>query len=171
MNAAQAVGHYDLFLFDLDGTLISSYMENEDKDYHTWEVLPGREQVIKALRDDQNKRVAIVTNQGAVAYGYVTEEDFVRKYVQVTEILGTMDMFFCYAMPGGQRTREEAAKQPDNPAWDVHRRKPSAKMLLEAMALAGVTQDRTVYVGDMDTDEQAATNAGVDNIKAEDFFA
>jgi hypothetical protein len=26
-----------LYLFDLDGTLISGYMDNPDRDYHTWQ--------------------------------------------------------------------------------------------------------------------------------------
>ena len=51
-----------LYLFDLDGTLISSYMDNPDKNYDTWEVLPGRKAMLNRLlmRGDT---MCVITNQ------------------------------------------------------------------------------------------------------------
>ena len=45
-----------LYAFDLDGTLISSYMDNPGKDYHTWSVLPGRVEMLRAARGEQRPK-------------------------------------------------------------------------------------------------------------------
>ena len=55
-------------------------------------------------------------------------------------------------------------------AKDHECRKPKPGMLLEAMEDAGVSADETIFVGDFETDEQAAENAGVRFYWAEVFF-
>jgi len=35
-----------LILFDLDGTLISAYMDNPDRQYHRWHILSGRRELL-----------------------------------------------------------------------------------------------------------------------------
>lgn len=75
-----------LYLFDLDGTLVSSYMDRPDRDYHAWELLPGRAARIAALR--AAGFVGIVTNQAGVAFGHIAEDDFRRKIAGVAAALG-----------------------------------------------------------------------------------
>src|SRR5262245_60784670 len=63
-----------LYCFDLDGTLISGYMDNPDKDYSRWDVLPGRRKKLAELQARGDK-IVIITNQGGVAFGHVTEQE------------------------------------------------------------------------------------------------
>lgn len=167
-TAAQVRTDYDLFLFDLDGTLITSYMEREDKDFHAWEELPGRKITIEALRD-LGKKIGIVTNQAGLDYAYVQESDWQHKEWGVQALFGTRtgEIFVCFATEKGDVHK----KHPDEPKWDPARRKPSGAMIVEAAKQFNVPLDSTVYIGDFETDEQAAFDAGVDYIDAKEFFA
>lgn len=168
-TASKAVKEYECFLFDLDGTLISSYMEDEQKRFHVWEVLKGRKEVVSRLLD-LGKCVGIITNQAGVAFGYVTPEDFKRKR---SAVINAFDLDrndenwlinWCYAHPNG-------TVKGEGPVWDLKRRKPSGEMLVEAMDTFQMERSETVFIGDMESDRQAAENAGVDYIDAEEFFA
>lgn len=164
-TAAQIVSDYDLFLFDLDGTLISSYMENEDKDFHTWDFLPGRKITLDALKE-QGKKIGIVTNQAGVGFGFNTEDDFLKKVSLVKKEFGDHSVWVCYA--------HGKADHPSNftrPEWDPERRKPSPDMIYEALESFEVEPEKAVYIGDMESDEQAALRAGVDYVDAVEFFA
>lgn len=168
-KVSEVIKKYECFLFDLDGTLISSYMDREDKNFHAWDVLEGRKEVISRLLD-MGKCVGIITNQAAVAFGYVTADDFKKKRSAVINAfrLDRNDdswlINWCYGHPNG-------TVQGDGPVWDPDRRKPSGRMIDEAVDIFSIDQEDTVFIGDMDTDRQAAENAGVDYIDAEVFFA
>jgi HAD superfamily hydrolase (TIGR01662 family) len=54
---------------------------------------------------------------------------------------------------------------------DEARQKPSPAMLRELMEVFGVCVADTMFVGDQETDKQAAEAAGVDFAWASDFFA
>jgi D-glycero-D-manno-heptose 1,7-bisphosphate phosphatase len=171
-----------LYLFDPDGTLISSYIDRADKDYHAWQLLPGRAVRIAELLA-ANHSVAIITNQGGVAFGHTTEEDFCRKIAEVARQLriaavdvhdgradGPLTMgwgrairvFVCYSDERARDVRRRA---------DAHRRKPSGVMIREAMAAAGYEDGMGVlYVGDRPEDEAAARDAGVAFRWADAFF-
>lgn len=164
-NAESVTNDYDLFLFDLDGTLITSYMETLGKEYHVWYILPGRLEALKFLKES-GKEIAVVTNQAGLAYGYVEEADWYRKAMKVGSIVGLPweSLFYvCFGHPNG--TVKGVTYQ-----WDDTRRKPSGVMLLEAMADARIAKARTCMVGDMRTDEEAAQAAGVDYFDVKDFF-
>lgn len=146
-----------LYLFDLDDTLISGYMSNVNKDYHTWRVLPGR---FEKLRDLQARgdAIAIVTNQGGVAFGFVSEQDaWIKIYAAA---------FDCGLPPDTIRTyacfHDVRGKPPYNDPKQAARRKPGGAMIREAIAdnpeqaALGV-----LYVGDREEDQQAAQDAGV----------
>ncbi len=155
-----------LYLFDLDGTLISGYMDNPDKDYNRWEVLPGRREKLGRLLG-QGHKVAIVTNQGGVAFGFVDEQTAWKKIYAAALACGLPpDMIRTYAC-----IYHEKGKPPWNdPIRSLHR-KPSGRMLLEAMrdypeaAALGV-----LMVGDREEDMQAAREAGVPFQWAHVFF-
>lgn len=168
MKAAQVVADYDLFIFDLDGTLISGYMDNVDADYHQWKVLKGRLEVLEALAA-QGKNIAVATNQGGIDYAFSTPEDWEAKKERVCKALdlGEQQIFVCFATPNGK----EHVGKTDILAWDVGRRKPSPVMLNEAMLRFDIPKERTLMIGDMKSDEEAATNAGCDYADAKEFFA
>lgn len=169
-----------LYLFDMDGTLISSYMDNPDRNYHVWQLLPGRAGRIQQLIA-AGHQIGIVSNQGGVAFGLISEQDVVQKLGQVAAQLGfasfwlhdggqpmragwdspALDCFVCYNDPRSKR----AAYQ------DASRRKPSGAMICEAMAIFPEdVRSGVLMVGDRPEDEAAAQDAGVRFAWAEEFF-
>lgn len=154
-----------LYLFDLDGTLITSYMDNPDKSYHVWEPLPGRAARLGALRG-AGHRVGVVTNQAGVAFGYVSERDWTqRKLPAVCSEFGLLpqEVAYCLSHPKG--------KFPWNKHSECARRKPSPLMIEELMVAMDADRDDTLFVGDMESDRQAASAAGVEYYDAADFFS
>lgn len=163
-----------LYLFDLDGTLITGYMDNPDKDYNVWHVLPGRWARLNKLKM-QGHTIAIITNQGGVAYGLVTEEECSAKLEQAIRKLGL----------GNPRSSGDAAdpvvycsihhpngNAPYNDPELAARRKPSGAMIREAILDFPHSAARGVLmVGDRPEDEAAAKDAGVPFQWAHEFFA
>ncbi|MDB5075010.1 MAG: D,D-heptose 1,7-bisphosphate phosphatase [Chloroflexi bacterium] len=162
-----------LYLFDLDGTLISSYMDSPGRDYDRWHVLPKRREVLNNLIQDGND-IAIVTNQGGVAFGHITPKRVDAKLKAALERLGLTP-----ARASGDAhppqvyvaMHDVRGKPPFNNPAEAARRKPSPAMILEAIehrplaAVSGV-----LYVGDRPEDEEAAKRAGVDFTYADKFF-
>jgi D-glycero-D-manno-heptose 1,7-bisphosphate phosphatase len=150
-----------LYLFDLDGTLISGYMDNPDKDYYAWQPLPGRGARIAELRR-AGHIVGIVTNQAGVAFGHITEADWEDKIADVCHRL-RLDweaVYVCFA----------DSRSSDPRYQDASRRKPSGAMIKEAMTRYAYSAQETLYVGDRPEDEAAAADAGVAFQWAEEFF-
>jgi len=189
-----------LYLFDLDGTLVSRYMDRADKDFHAWDLLPGRAEKIAQLRgeDGSYHTIQIVSNQGGVAFGLVSEEDVHRKLAEVADRLGyaaawiwdgspeqpreisldrpasvlpSSGVLECYVCYADSRARLPQYRQ------GVERRKPSGQMIREALdsdARAGGYSHQNlsgvIYVGDRPEDAAAAAVAGVPFQWAEEFF-
>jgi len=154
-----------LYVFDMDGTLISSYMDVPGKRYASWTVLPGRVEALRALRE-QGEQIAIVTNQAGVAFGHVTESGVRRKIAAVVAALGLpadTPVAVCFAHPQAKSYRY------NNPTA-VARRKPSGAMLREIVEKTGSCDDVT-YVGDKPEDRAAARDASISFRQADDFFA
>jgi D-glycero-D-manno-heptose 1,7-bisphosphate phosphatase len=162
-----------LYLFDLDGTLISGYMDNPDKDYNTWHVLPRRRARLNKLKM-LGHTVAIITNQGGVAYGIVSEKACSAKLDEAIGKLGLSSP----RSDGGRvdplvycSLHHPNGKPPYNDPELAARRKPSGAMIREAIrdypyaAAHGV-----LMVGDRPEDESAAKDAGVPFQWAHEFF-
>ncbi len=148
----------------MDGTLISSYMDTPHRRYATWQVLPGRTDMLRTLRE-QGHRVAIATNQAGVAFGHVTESQVARKIDAVLAALSLpadTPVAMCMAHPHAKAYRYR------NPV-EVARRKPSGAMLRELMETVGI-HEGVVYVGDQPDDRRAARDARVSFQLADDFF-
>lgn len=153
-----------LYLFDLDGTLISGYMDNPDKDYHKWSLLPGRVEKIRSLFEAGNS-IAIITNQGAVAFGFIELWEAESKLLHASSLLNILarNVYACY-----HDTRGEA---PYNDPVQAARRKPSGAMILEAIAdHPDAAAFGVLMVGDREEDQQAAQAAGVPFQWAHIFF-
>lgn len=176
----------DHVMFDLDGTLISSYMDSPARDFDVWYVLPGRREALAVLRA-QDIKMSVVTNQAGVAFGFNTPGDVTTKLILVAQALGFAELtihdgdsprYHGYTRnDGGMLTAHVAYEHPDarieryreDPdAIDSNRRKPSPVMLIEA--LAGLNPGRALMVGDRPEDERTARNAGVRFVWADDFF-
>lgn len=173
-----------LYLFDLDGTVIRSFLregaERTPENYAEVELLPGRREKLDELRAN-GAAVAFVTNQGGVAFGYQTVGEVMRKVkvvgyrfgfeaptvcVNPNETLGVgYDDCMIYVAFGHPKASVPEYLVDDD--W----RKPGGWMLTQAMLDYNVPAEQTIFVGDMDTDRQAAENARVAYDDAEDFFA
>lgn len=159
---------YDLYGFDVDGTLIQSYMDDPSPStaFPHVHVLPGRVERLRHLLSIGAK-IAFITNQAGVAFGYQTVDETRNKLREVRRQLvpssACVSMHIAFGHPESNDPQYKALAA-------IHRRKPHPEMLLEAMGGWSVAPHRTVYVGDLSTDRQFAANAGVAYIDAEDFF-
>lgn len=156
-----------LVLFDLDGTLISSYMDEPDRAYDRWRVLPGRVERLAALRAEGHA-LGVATNQAGVAFGHVTEEQVrarLRRVLAALELPPTTPVEACFGHPDSP---DPHYRKPELVAC----RKPRGWMLRRLIErVPGARADTTLYVGDRPEDRLAAENAGVGFRWAEDFFA
>ena len=112
--------------------------------------------------------IALATNRGGVAFGYNTLPEAQQMAEEAAVLCGIagVAVYVCpyHAKARGKRAHLEFAKEHEC-------RKPRPGMLLEAMKDANIPPEDTIFVGDFDTDRQAAENAGVRFIWAADFFA
>lgn len=171
-----------LVIFDLDGTLVESHLMDyggklgprQDRAFTEPVLLPGRFAKIEH-HANVGDRFAICTNQGGVAWGYcnVTEAK-----IRVARAIAELGFFF-----GAPLSVHIAFEHPRAtvPAFKADgRRKPAPTMLEEAIE-AHFTREQMAwplekgdhpiaFVGDRSEDEQAAENAGVDFVHADEFF-
>ncbi|HVY17340.1 MAG TPA: HAD-IIIA family hydrolase [Rhodopila sp.] len=140
--------------FDRDGVLNVDHGYVGTRDRFTW-----TDGAIDALRlaADAGWHVFVVTNQSGVARGYYTEDD-VRALLawmadEVRLAGGTIDdARFC---PYHPEAKVDAYRQAH--AW----RKPEPGMLLDLMDAWEVDADRSIMIGDQQTDMDAAKAAGI----------
>ncbi len=151
-------------IFDVDGTLVTTKSgATFRKSADDWQWLPGRLEKLRKLRA-QGVKLACATNQGGVAFGFMTFADILEANVRMLEDvpLDYTHLFMCVTHPKA--------------TIDIYRqasadRKPGPGMLLEAMEVFGVKPGETLMVGDREEDEQAAKNAGVSFQWADEYFA
>ena len=140
---------------DRDGVL------NEDQGYvHRWEDfrwIEGAREAVAAF-NRAGWLVIVVTNQSGVGRGYYTEADMhalhARMVVELAEAGARIDAF--YFCPQHPEAAEAAYRHPDPPD-----RKPNPGMILRAIAEWPIDPERSVLVGDKDSDMEAAQRAGV----------
>lgn len=154
-----------LVILDKDGTLVGP-LEGPPAS-STWQQQPldGVVQKLTALRA-QGHALAIATNQGGVAWGFISRSQAYRLAHDAAEKVGGVDaVAVCCYHPGA------VARNPASPyAKASPRRKPAPGMILDLMRRLGYGPADTIYVGDYDTDRQAAETAGVRFIWAQEFF-
>lgn len=138
-----------LVIFDADGTLTPQRATSRTPFEHR--LLPGVAEKCSTLRAD-GYTLAVASNQGGarreknprLSFGYVL--NFLR---WLQRELGLAACKFATRPP---------------------RKKPSPAMLNELMAELGFTPDQTIFVGDQESDREAAQAAGVSFQWATDFF-
>jgi histidinol phosphatase-like enzyme len=182
-----------LYLFDIDGTLVRSFMRDGGAiaDYDRVEVLPGRREAIARLYREKSTCIALVTNQGGVALGYQTKQQAAQKITQVLVMAGIsagpirvrpgavidetgfeMAPYLAPFMPsayvsfGLPHATLPEYRVLDGDEW----RKPGPGMLISAMRDWDHVRKDTVFVGDRDSDRQAATAADIAYVDAATFF-
>lgn len=164
-----------LFLFDLDGTLITSFMNNPTRNYHSWQVLKNVFYKLSELRDNGHG-VGIITNQGGIGL-YQTIDDLERKLAAVASVLG-----YGYVQIFADETETIISANPlysdTLHVWvavgmESQRRKPSGAMIREAAGYYGYqlgNDAEVMYIGDRQEDLDAADAAGAHFMNAARFF-
>jgi HAD superfamily hydrolase (TIGR01662 family) len=136
----------DLVLFDRDGTLVHDFPYNGDP---AWvRPVDGAREALDALRA-RGVRVGVVSNQSGVARGIITRGQVDACMVRLDEMLGPFD------------TVQVCPHGPDD---GCSCRKPAPGMVEAACAELDVDPARTVVVGDIGADVEAAAAAGASGI-------
>jgi HAD superfamily hydrolase (TIGR01662 family) len=158
----------DLYMLAVDGTLVESFLRKgaPREDYDRVEVLPGRQSWVNQMVDSHKQvAFALVTNQAGVAMGYQTEEQVWNKMSRVA--IG-LSLYRCPLTFHVAFEHPEAKIEKYKGSNGM--RKPGPGMLLQALKAHGVSKQDSLFVGDMETDEQAALTAQVPYRRAEEFF-
>jgi D-glycero-D-manno-heptose 1,7-bisphosphate phosphatase len=151
-----------LLLLDRDGTLNAGLGERPPNHPREVKLLPN---VAAKLHQYAalGWRLVVITNQGGIAFGYQTEARARATHQTVLDALPVAvdASYLCPHHPRGIIPRY-AAECPN--------RKPAPGALLDALARFEVRSQDCLFVGDLDTDRQAAEAAGVPFQWAWHFF-
>ncbi len=163
-----------LAVFDVDGTLTEIKPDLRARNPRM--VTPnnlGEQQPIPGVTEALAKLqqagipIALATNRGGVAFGYTTLEEAESLAQEAADLCGIPEakVYVCpyHAKARGPRADMRFAREDDC-------RKPNPGMLTQALADFGVSPEEAFYVGDMETDQQAAEAAEMRFYWADEFF-
>ncbi|HEV2762547.1 MAG TPA: HAD-IIIA family hydrolase [Pyrinomonadaceae bacterium] len=151
-----------LYIFDADGTLRYSTVPGQPcpNKPGEWALLPGVREKLSTIKWGEGGALfGVASNQGGVGMGYMTKE---AAYSLLAEMVSAA--FGRPAPPGSIELCTCA------PHVNCDCRKPKPLMLLRLMRRFNAARAETLFVGDMDRDEEAARRAGVRFAWARDFF-
>ena len=151
-----------LYIFDADGTLRRSTVPGRPcpNKPGEWELIPGvRERLAGIDWGPRGARFGVATNQGGVGLGYLSLGVARGMLVEMVE-----QAFGLRPPPGSIEICWHA------PFRNCPCRKPKPEMLLRLMRRFRAGEHETLFVGDMETDEEAARRAGTRFAWAHDFF-
>lgn len=143
----------DTLLLDRDGVVNVLRPNDYVKTWSEFEFIPGILDAIAKWSKMVN-HIFIVTNQRGVGKGLMTEQDLEQIHRQMLEKIvsvgGRIDkIYYCTAVFN-----------------DDYRRKPSPGMFMEILRdYPEADRNRTLMIGDSDSDEQFAVNCGIRFIK------
>jgi D-glycero-D-manno-heptose 1,7-bisphosphate phosphatase len=159
---AGGLGEYQLVIFDADGTLVRPKSGKDFREHaDDWELLPGRLCACQGLKANGVK-LAIASNQGGVAFGYLAEPAIRQALHDLGAAIGAHVVRFCPFHPDGTLPQYRC---------DSSDRKPSPGMLQSILLQLAIRPEHTLFVGDRSEDEGAAKAAGVHFQWADKFFA
>jgi D-glycero-D-manno-heptose 1,7-bisphosphate phosphatase len=129
-------------------------------------LLPGAAAAIRQL-NEAGTPVVIVTNQGGIALGYLTEDDLAAIHQRMAELLAAEGahvdaVYSCPYYPNGTIPKY-AKDSPD--------RKPGTGMLERARDDLGIDLRTSYLVGDATTDILAGLRAGCTTVLVQTGFA
>ena len=132
----------DLVLFDRDGTLVHDVAYNRDP--ALVRPVDGASEALTRLRS-AGVRTGVITNQSGVARGLISPAELADVNARIDELLGPFDVWeVC----------------PHGPEDGCGCRKPAPGMVKHACRELDVEPSRSVVVGDIGTDVEAAEAAG-----------
>jgi D-glycero-D-manno-heptose 1,7-bisphosphate phosphatase len=151
-----------LYIFDADGTLRRTTVPGLPcpNAPGEWELIPGvKERLARVRWGEGGARFGVATNQGGVGLGYLTLQSARSLLVEMV-----VEAFGVWPPPGSIEIC------PHAPHLGCPCRKPEPLMLQRLMRRFRVSKDETLFVGDIDRDEEAARRAGARFMWAWDFF-
>lgn len=143
-----------LYIFDKDNTLVYGYPGRPANSVEEQHLLPNVELKCARLRAEGHA-LAIASNQGGIASGYVSEAAVIGMLLNTAVLIGAITFRYC---PHSSQVEE------------CDCRKPRPGMLLKIMAQLRFRPQETVFVGDAETDRAAAEAAGIGFVWAGEFF-
>ncbi|NUT93393.1 MAG: HAD family hydrolase [Saccharothrix sp.] len=133
-------------LFDRDGTLVRDVPYNGDPARVS--LMPGAVETVRELRA-HGVKTGVVSNQSGIGRGLLTPEQVASVNARVEELLGRFGTWqIC----------------PHDPDEGCECRKPKPGLVLAACAALGVDPSRTVVIGDIGADVDAAHAAGARSV-------
>lgn len=135
---------------DRDGVLTKTFGNRPANAVDEIELLPGVAEGLREIKE-VGLRVVVISNQGGIALGYMTEETMLLMNAKVNELLVAAKappidhFYFCAHAP-----RE-----------GCHCRKPSPGMLLRAAEELSIDLEKSYLIGDEVRDMDAGVRAGV----------
>ena len=160
-----SVVKYDLIIFDADGTLRRCTVPDQvcPNRPDQWELLPGVSRTLGKLKWGSpaagRTALGIASNQAGIARGYLTGELALRMIEDTVEAAAGFR-----PVPGSV----EICSHGTGDACPC--RKPNPLLLERLMDFWGTLPEKTLFVGDMESDRLAALNAGCHFRWAADFF-
>ncbi|HEX6533322.1 MAG TPA: HAD-IIIA family hydrolase [Gemmatimonadaceae bacterium] len=150
-----------LYIFDADDTLRRTLVPGQPSPRapEEWELLPGVAKRLRRIRWGEDAVLGIASNQDQVGYGHVDLSVAHRLLVDLAE-----------AASGWRPPAEAVVLCPHRLDEPCECRKPEAGMLRRILSYYGIPADRALFVGDAETDRDAARRAGVPFLPARDFF-
>ena len=153
---------YDLIIFDADGTLRRCTVPGQPcpNNPDEWEWIDEAYDWLDRRRDivDAGLWIGIASNQAGIEYGFLNAVVAADMLLELYRNGLGQD-----PIPGAiQMCPFKDKAHPD--------RKPNPGMLNKIMAVYGVSPEKTLMVGDMVSDQDAAANAGCDFEWADEFF-
>jgi len=147
-------------------------------------LIPGSASAIRRL-NEAGIPVVVVTNQGGIALGYLTEADLAAIHERMAYLLAEEGahvdkIYYCphYPVPGAETTPVEGSAARREAGFDPSRRsaeaapecpdrKPGIGMLERARDELGIDLRKSVLIGDAPTDILAGNRAGCITILVE----
>jgi HAD superfamily hydrolase (TIGR01662 family) len=170
-----------LYIFDLDGTLVEKYGSQP---------LPNVQIYLERLAIDGYK-LAIASNQAGLAWRIMTGDQkypdvvsMARRFEQITQEISSLADVPWFVSVVDDRVKlstfdyknlaadlEKACPSLNlivrsDPQW----RKPQPGMLLSALQYFNIEADNALFIGDYETDAEAAISAGIPFCWADAFF-
>lgn len=153
---------FRLYVFDADGTLRRSTVPGKPcpNDNGEWELIPGvRERLARIEWGPSGASFGVASNQGGVGLGYLT--------FNTARAMLELMVSRAFGVPAPPGSVEIC---PHAPHLKCPCRKPKPEMLRRLMRRFRAAPEETVFVGDMQTDEETAFNAGTHFQWAHEFF-
>lgn len=138
-----------LVMLDRDGVLNRRLPGDYVTSWDHWDWLPGARETLADICAT-GVATCLITNQSAIGRGRMTEDDLAAIHTRMAEDLA----------PVGARI-DAIFHCPHTPDDACTCRKPAPGLLLAALAHFNLPPEKALFVGDAQTDEQAAATAGV----------